>query len=80
MDSWAATILAFVLRLDLASMKRYGPAILLSLLLVVPVQLGVFRWLGLHRRYWCHATVDEMPLIARAVAASAIPALSWQTL
>jgi FlaA1/EpsC-like NDP-sugar epimerase len=66
----AAAILSFVLRLDLGGLEHFAPAIPLFVLVAVPVELLVFRWLGLYRRFWRYASIDELLLIAFAVAVS----------
>ncbi|MBN1661113.1 MAG: polysaccharide biosynthesis protein [Anaerolineae bacterium] len=66
----AAVVLSFALRLDMDGMQHYAPAMLLFFALAVPVQLLIFRGLGLYRRFWRYASVDELLLIATAVALS----------
>jgi FlaA1/EpsC-like NDP-sugar epimerase len=64
----AAAVLAFVLRLDIVRLQNQGWAILLFTALALAIKLPVFYWLGLYRRYWRYASVDE--LLQVAVAAS----------
>ena len=72
-------VLSFALRLDLEGMQRYLAAMVLFTLLSVPVHLLVFRWLGVYRRFWRYASVDELLLIAVAVGLSTaiVSALLW---
>lgn len=65
-------VLAFALRLDARGMERYVLAIGLFIALAVPIKLLIFYWLGLYRRFWRYASVDELLLIAMAVGVSLV--------
>ncbi|MGQ9600810.1 MAG: polysaccharide biosynthesis protein [Anaerolineae bacterium] len=65
-------VLAFALRLDARGMERYVLAIALFVVLAVPIKLLIFYWLGLYRRFWRYASVDELLLIAMAVGVSLV--------
>jgi FlaA1/EpsC-like NDP-sugar epimerase len=65
-------VLAFALRLDATGMGRYGSAILLFIVLAVPIQLLVAYWLGLYRRFWRYASLDELLLIAVVTGLSTV--------
>jgi len=62
----AAAVLSFVLRLDVAGVRRFLPAMLLLIVVAVPIKLVVFRLLGLYRRFWRYASMDELLLIVIA--------------
>jgi FlaA1/EpsC-like NDP-sugar epimerase len=68
----AAAVLAFALRLDARGMEAYGSAILLFIAVAVPVELLVAYGLGLYRRYWRYASVDELLLIAAVAGISTV--------
>jgi FlaA1/EpsC-like NDP-sugar epimerase len=67
-----AAVLSFVLRLDAKGMQPYVPTMLLYVAAGVPLKLALFRWLGLYRRFWRYASVDELLLIAIAVGLSTL--------
>ena len=66
----SVAMLAFALRLDAAEMLQYGTHILLFLALALPVKLVTFRLLGIYRRYWRYASIEELVLISVAVGSS----------
>jgi FlaA1/EpsC-like NDP-sugar epimerase len=68
----ATAVLAFALRLDASGMERYRRAILIFTAVAVPVKLFVFYRLKLYARFWRHATVDELLLIATATGVSVL--------
>jgi len=68
----AAAVLSFALRLDVTGMRRYVYAIPLFVALAVPVKLAVFGWLGIYRRFWRYASVDELLLLAVATGVSSL--------
>jgi FlaA1/EpsC-like NDP-sugar epimerase len=70
----ATVILAFVIRLDTVRMRAYMPAILVFVAVAVPVKIGAFWWLGLYRRYWRYASMDELLLVAWAAGVSSVVA------
>lgn len=65
-------VLAFAIRLDARGMEKYLSAMALFIALAVPIKLIIFSWLGLYRRFWRFASVDELLLIAMAVGMSLV--------
>ena len=68
----ATAVLAFALRLDATGMQQYSGAMLLYLAVAVPVKLLVFYRFGFYRRFWRHATLSELLLIATASGVSVL--------
>ncbi len=68
----AAAVLAFALRLDTVSFQRQGTALLAFMALIVPVQVITGALLGLYRRYWRYASVDELALVAGSVTLASV--------
>ena len=68
----AAAVLAFALRLDAEGMAQYRLAIPLFIAVAVPVELAVSYWLGLYRRFWRYASLDELLLIAAICVVSTV--------
>ncbi|NOZ06577.1 MAG: polysaccharide biosynthesis protein [Chloroflexi bacterium] len=68
----AAAVLAFALRLDTISFQRQGAALLAFTALIVPVQVITGALLGLYRRYWRYASVDELALVAGSVTLASV--------
>jgi FlaA1/EpsC-like NDP-sugar epimerase len=62
----ATAVVAFALRLDAGGMARYSRAICVFAAVAVPLKLLVFYQMKLYARFWRHATVDELLLIATA--------------
>jgi FlaA1/EpsC-like NDP-sugar epimerase len=62
----ASTVLAFALRLDAKGLEFYQGAVLLFAAVSVPVKLAAFHWMGLYRRYWRYASVEELFLVVVA--------------
>lgn len=68
----AVAMLAFVLRLDASGVQSHRANILLYIGLSVPLKLFVFYFLGLYRRFWRYASIDELVLVAVASGTSAL--------
>ena len=68
----AGVVLAFVLRLDAAALGFYYSTVWLFMAVAVPVELLVAYWLGVYRRYWRYASVDELALIAGVAGVSTV--------
>ncbi|HSR30410.1 MAG TPA: polysaccharide biosynthesis protein [Anaerolineae bacterium] len=66
----ATAVLAFVLRLDMTVLGTYAPAVLLFAALSVPVKLITFYLMGMYRRFWHYASVDELLLVVTATGIS----------
>ena len=68
--------LALMLRLDgMENVSLYAPALVYFALLGLMVRLAIFFRMGLYRRYWRFASVDDLIRIALAVMLSS--ALLW---
>ncbi|MCU0610666.1 MAG: polysaccharide biosynthesis protein [Candidatus Eisenbacteria bacterium] len=71
----AAAVLAFVLRLDVGQLAGARKALGVFALVVVPIKLVVFYWMGLYGRLWRYASIDELVRIIGATGlASALGA------
>ena len=67
--------LALSLRLDgFADVATYTRHLLLFTILAVLCKFALFWILGMYRRYWRYASIDEVILIASAVAAAGVAA------
>ena len=66
-------VVALALRLDgFSRLPFYLPALIRFTLLALGVKMGVFLGLGLYRRYWRYASIEELLLIAKAVGLAAL--------
>ena len=68
----AATVIAFILRLNTAEFAKNTAQLMVFIGISVPVKMIVFRYLGIYGRLWRYASVDELILI---VTSSMIGAL-----
>ncbi|RME88884.1 MAG: polysaccharide biosynthesis protein [Anaerolineae bacterium] len=63
---------SFALRLDVAELPYYFPAIAIMVAVALLVKVPVYYAFGLYRRLWIYASVSELKLIAVAVTAASV--------
>ncbi|NOY98913.1 MAG: polysaccharide biosynthesis protein [Chloroflexi bacterium] len=63
---------SFALRLDVAALPFYFPAILIMSGVALAVKMPVYYFFGLYRRLWIYASVNELKLIATAVTTASV--------
>ena len=67
-----ASYAAFVLRLDSAWLRHEWSGCVLFLALTILVTPPIFWRVGIYRRYWPYASVEEIPLLIGATTAAAL--------
>src|ERR1700753_1012934 len=65
-----AAYLSYVLRLDGPNLPRYWASFAIFTVTALIVTPLIFCWTGVYSRYWRYASVDELRLLAGAMAAS----------
>lgn len=68
----AAAVISFALRLDVEGMQRFLRAIALFVGLAVPIKLITFAMLGVYRRFWRYASIEELLLLTVATGVSSV--------
>jgi len=63
---------SFALRLDVAQLPYYLPAIITMSAVATAVKLPVYYLFGLYRRLWVYASTSELRLITAAVSAASV--------
>jgi FlaA1/EpsC-like NDP-sugar epimerase len=63
---------SFALRLDVAQLPYYFPAILVMMGVALAVKVPVYFAFGLYRRLWVYASTNELRLITAAVTAASV--------
>jgi len=63
---------SFALRLDVAELPFYSPAIWLMTLVALLVKTPIYYFFGLYRRMWIYASINELKLIASAVTTASV--------
>ncbi|MFZ5908752.1 MAG: polysaccharide biosynthesis protein [Chloroflexota bacterium] len=63
---------SFALRLDVAQLPYYFPAILVMMGVALAVKVPVYFAFGLYRRLWAYASTGELRLITAAVTAASV--------
>lgn len=63
---------SFALRLDVAQLPYYFPAILVMMGVALAVKVPVYFAFGLYRRLWAYASTNELRLITAAVTAASV--------
>lgn len=61
---------SFALRLDVAQLPFYSPAILAFAIVALLVKVPVYYVFGMYRRLWIYASTHELKLISAAVSAA----------
>ena len=68
----AAWILAYLLRFNLEVYEPFTGAMISNLAWVVPMQAGLFLWLGMYRGLWRYASLPDLRRIVTAAVLGAI--------
>lgn len=63
---------SFALRLDVAQLPYYFPAILIMMGVALAAKVPVYYLFGLYRRLWIYASTSELRLITAAVTAASV--------
>ena len=61
---------AIQISVDFAPTAAHGREFWLALVVLVPVEAAIFRWMGLYRGIWIFSSLPDLQRIARAVALS----------
>src|SRR5512146_2629037 len=63
---------SFALRLDVAQLPYYFPAVLIMCAVALVVKIPTYFFFGLYRRLWIYASTHELRLITAAVSAASV--------
>ncbi len=63
---------SFTLRLDVAQLPFYFPAILAMCAVAILIKIPTYYFFGLYRRIWIYASTNELRLITAAVTTAAV--------
>jgi FlaA1/EpsC-like NDP-sugar epimerase len=63
---------SFAMKLELDNLLPYYPAIIIMILVALVTKPVVYYYFGLYRRLWVYASVNELKIIAAAVAVASV--------